>query len=102
MQLTLKRVCNLALRRLCAKTTLPARDLTPSSLCAFSLSDAPTVCSQIRVMASIEMKSSKKIRCQHEYPDNEWKCGKCGYEILPELIGKIAETGTGRISSTTV
>ncbi|HUO42310.1 MAG TPA: hypothetical protein VMU35_04980 [Methylomirabilota bacterium] len=46
--------------------------------------------------------SSKKIHCQHEYPDNEWKCGKCGYEILPDLIGKIAETGTGRILSTTV
>jgi DNA-directed RNA polymerase subunit RPC12/RpoP len=54
-------------------------------------------------MASIEMKkSSKKIRCQHEYADNEWKCEKCGYEILPELMGKIAETGSGRILSTTV
>jgi len=54
-------------------------------------------------MKSIEMKeSNKKIRCQHEYPDNEWICGKCGYEIHPELVGRIAETGSGRILSTTV
>jgi len=57
----------------------------------------------IRAMASLGMKkSSKKVHCQHEYPDNEWKCGKCGYEIVPDLIGKIAETGSGRILSTTV
>ncbi|MGD0422562.1 MAG: hypothetical protein ABSA92_03800 [Candidatus Bathyarchaeia archaeon] len=46
-------------------------------------------------------KSSSKTHCQHEYSE-EWKCGKCGYEILPELLGKIAETGSGRILSTTV
>jgi len=74
-----------------------------SSLCVFSLSDAPIIRRPISITASIGMKTStKKIHCQHEYPDNEWKCGKCGYEIMPDLIGKIAETGTGRILSTTV
>jgi hypothetical protein len=54
-------------------------------------------------MANTAMeKSSKKYLCQHEYPENTWKCGKCGYEILPELMGKIAETGSGRIMSTNV
>jgi ribosomal protein L40E len=54
-------------------------------------------------MASIVMKkSNKKTHCQHEYPDNAWKCGKCGYQLLPDLLGKIAETGSGRIMSTTV
>ncbi|MGP8071393.1 MAG: hypothetical protein ACLP5V_16075 [Candidatus Bathyarchaeia archaeon] len=43
------------------------------------------------------------IHCQHEYADdNAWKCGKCGYQILPDLAGKIAETGSGRIMSTNV
>lgn len=74
-----------------------------SGLCAFSLSDALGVWRPISILASINMKKSgKKSHCQHEYPDNEWKCGKCGYEILPDLIGKIAETGSGRILSTTV
>jgi hypothetical protein len=55
-------------------------------------------------MASITIREwSNGVRCQHEYPDdNAWKCGKCGYEILPELIGKIAETSSGKIMSTTV
>ncbi|MFI5450304.1 MAG: hypothetical protein ACHQ03_11140 [Candidatus Bathyarchaeia archaeon] len=55
-------------------------------------------------MTSIAMKeSTDRIHCQHEYPDdNAWKCGKCGYQILPDLIGKIAETGSGRIMSTNV
>jgi hypothetical protein len=47
-------------------------------------------------------KTSRKPHCQHEYPENTWKCGKCGHEILPELIGKIAETGFGRIMTTNV
>ncbi|MGA2627309.1 MAG: hypothetical protein ABSF63_09675 [Candidatus Bathyarchaeia archaeon] len=55
-------------------------------------------------MVSIAMKeSSERLHCQHEYPDeNAWKCGKCGYQILPDLAGKIAETGSGRIMSTNV
>jgi ribosomal protein L40E len=54
-------------------------------------------------MASIVMKkSNKKTLCQHEHPDNAWKCGKCGYQLLPDLLGKIAETGSGRIMPTTV
>jgi hypothetical protein len=54
-------------------------------------------------MASITMREwSNGVRCQHEYPDNTWRCVKCGYEILPELIGKIAETSSGKIMSTTV
>jgi ribosomal protein L40E len=68
-----------------------------------SLSNALTILSSIRAMASIAMKkSNKKTHCQHEYPDNAWKCGKCGYQLLPDLLGKIAETGSGRIMSTTV
>jgi len=68
-----------------------------------SLSDALTISSSIRAMASIAMKkSNKKIHCQHEYPDNAWKCWKCGYQLLPDLLGKIGETGSGRIMSTTV
>jgi hypothetical protein len=68
-----------------------------------SLSDAWTISTSIRAMGSIPMKeSSNRIHCQHEYPDNTWKCGKCGYQILPDLLGKIAETGSGRIMSTTV
>jgi len=55
-------------------------------------------------MVSIAMKeSSESLHCQHEYPDdNAWKCGKCGYQILPDLVGKITETGSGRIMSTNV
>jgi hypothetical protein len=54
-------------------------------------------------MASIAMKKSNiRTHCQHEYPDDTWKCGKCGYQILPDLLGKIAETGSGRIMATTV
>jgi len=45
---------------------------------------------------------TNRFHCQHEYPGNSWKCGKCGYQILPDLIGKIAETGSGRIMSTNV
>jgi hypothetical protein len=63
-----------------------------------------TLHASIRTMANIAMKeSSDKLHCQHEYPDdNAWKCGKCGYQILPDLVGKIAETGSGRIMSTNV
>ena len=44
-----------------------------------------------------------RFHCQHEYPDNMWKCGKCGYQIPFDLIsGKIAETGSGRVMSTNV
>lgn len=58
---------------------------------------------QIVRVANIQMaKSSKKLHSQHEYHDDAWKCGKCGYEILPDLIGKIDETGSGRILSTPV
>ena len=68
-----------------------------------SLSDAWRISSSIRAMANIAMKKSgNRTHCQHEYPDDTWKCGKCGYQILPDLLGKIAETGSGRIMSTTV
>ncbi|MGA2625857.1 MAG: hypothetical protein ABSF63_02200 [Candidatus Bathyarchaeia archaeon] len=54
-------------------------------------------------MATIAIKeSSNRIHCQHEYPDSTWKCVKCGYQILPDLIGKIAETGSGKLMSTIV
>jgi len=55
-------------------------------------------------MATITIKESmNRLHCQHEYPDNMWKCGKCGYQIPPDLIsGKIAETGSGRVMSTNV
>jgi hypothetical protein len=46
---------------------------------------------------------TNRFHCQHEYPDNTWKCGKCGYQIPLELIsGKIAETSSGRVMSTNV
>jgi hypothetical protein len=51
---------------------------------------------------TVMKESSNRIHCQHEYPDGTWKCAKCGYQILPELIGRIAETGSGRIMSTVV
>ncbi|MGP8070478.1 MAG: hypothetical protein ACLP5V_11370 [Candidatus Bathyarchaeia archaeon] len=54
-------------------------------------------------MATIAIKESgSRIPCQHEYPDGTWKCVKCGYQILPDLIEKIAETGSGKIMSTVV
>jgi hypothetical protein len=53
-------------------------------------------------MSSIAMKkSSNRIHCRHEYSDT-WKCGKCGYQIPPDLMGKIAETGAGKIMATIV
>jgi hypothetical protein len=45
---------------------------------------------------------TNRFHCQHEYPDNSWKCVKCGYQIPPSLIGKIAETGSGSVMSTNV
>ncbi|MFI5449457.1 MAG: hypothetical protein ACHQ03_06815 [Candidatus Bathyarchaeia archaeon] len=58
----------------------------------------------IRSMATITVKESmNNFHCQHEYPDNMWKCGKCGYQIPSDLIsGTIAETGLGRVMSTNV
>jgi PHP family Zn ribbon phosphoesterase len=57
----------------------------------------------IRAMANTAMeKSSNRYRCQHEYPENEWKCAKCGHEILPDLIEKIAVTSMGTIMATIV
>jgi hypothetical protein len=62
-----------------------------------------TAFSSIRDMTYTAMKkTSRKPHCQHEYPENTWKCGKCGHEILPELTEKIAETGSGRIMTTKV
>jgi len=47
--------------------------------------------------------STDRFHCQHEYSDdNTWKCVKCGHQIQPDLLGKIAETGSGRIMSTNV
>ena len=48
------------------------------------------------------LNETNQIHCQHEYSDNTWKCAKCGYQILPGLIGKIAETGSGEIMTTVV
>jgi PHP family Zn ribbon phosphoesterase len=45
---------------------------------------------------------NRKFQCQHDYPDETWKCSKCGYEIHPDVLGKIAETGCGRIMNTNV
>ncbi|HYW01778.1 MAG TPA: hypothetical protein VE862_09920 [Candidatus Acidoferrum sp.] len=45
---------------------------------------------------------TNRFHCQHEYPDNTWKCTKCGYQIPPGLIAKIADTGSGREMSTNV
>jgi len=68
-----------------------------------SLIEAWAISSSIRAMVNTEMeKSSERYQCQHEYLENTWKCRKCGYEIVPELMGKIAETGSGRIMSTNV
>ena len=45
---------------------------------------------------------TNRFHCQHEYPDNLWKCRKCGYQIPHGLITKIADTGSGREMSTNV
>ena len=45
---------------------------------------------------------ANRFHCQHEYTDNTWKCGKCGYQIPSELIVRIADTGSGRVMSTNV
>ncbi len=45
---------------------------------------------------------TNRFHCQHEYPGNSWKCGKCGYQIPPGLIAKIADTGSGREMFTNV
>lgn len=44
----------------------------------------------------------RKFHCQHDYPDETWKCLKCGYQICPDVLSKIAETGFGKIMCTTV
>jgi hypothetical protein len=45
---------------------------------------------------------SKELHCEHEYQSNKWRCMKCGYQIPPELIARIAETGSGKIMATLV
>ena len=45
---------------------------------------------------------TNRFHCQHEYPDNSWKCRKCGYQIPLGLITKIADTGSGREMATNV
>jgi len=45
---------------------------------------------------------TNRFHCQHEYPNNSWKCRKCGYQISPGLIAKIADTGSGREMATNV
>ena len=44
----------------------------------------------------------EKYHCEHDYSDKTWRCVKCGYEISPAVLKKIAETSWGKISSTTV
>ena len=44
----------------------------------------------------------EKGHCEHDYSDKTWRCVKCGYEINPDVLRKIAETSWGKISSTTV
>jgi hypothetical protein len=66
---------------------------------------ATTVVQSVTVSGYQYRKSAglaNRFHCQHEYPDNSWKCGKCGYQIPAALIGKIAETGSGSIMSTNV
>ncbi|MGA2626124.1 MAG: hypothetical protein ABSF63_03565 [Candidatus Bathyarchaeia archaeon] len=55
-------------------------------------------------MSIVMMKESiGREHCEHEYAnDNTWKCEKCGHQILPDIIGKIAKIGSGKIRSTNV
>ncbi|MGA2783814.1 MAG: hypothetical protein ABSF09_03845 [Candidatus Bathyarchaeia archaeon] len=45
---------------------------------------------------------NKKVHCEHEYAEKTWICGKCGYQITSDLLGKVGETGWGKIRGTTV
>ncbi|MGA2783959.1 MAG: hypothetical protein ABSF09_04610 [Candidatus Bathyarchaeia archaeon] len=51
---------------------------------------------------TIALGVSKNVHCEHDYSEKTWICGKCGYEINPDVLKKIAETSWGKISSTTV
>jgi len=57
----------------------------------------------ISVMADTAMeKSSNRHYCQHDYPENMWKCAKCGHEIPRDLVEKIAVISMGPIMGTIV